>query len=358
MHLRVRHITYFQEGSINGIDAIVRNINQSLNRLSDVSSEIVSVGQVSLREIFSGAFAKLSCDCDLVVFHAVYVWKYWLLWPFLKRNGVPYIIIPHSSLLRASHKKGWFRKALCNEFFIKHFVRSALAVQFNNVPEEQGSVKKWNARYYCVHNGIERPSSGYWSSKETALASILDKQTAVFKVLFLGRFDIRHKGLDILVEQIAAAHEQLIHSGVEFHAYGPNHGNDLQILSGLIAQRGVGDIINLHGPVKRTELGQLFLTHDALIMLSRYEGEPMSALEAMSHGLPAILSTGTNIAEEFGAAGLAVVAGGNLYEDVQKIKTLVNSPGIFNVCRAKFADRDWGVIAAIMLREWLALLNK
>jgi len=63
------------------------------------------------------------------------------------------------------------------------------------------------------------------------------------------------------------------------------------------------EIASIHGPVAGPAKTDLLQGTDVFLHTSRYEGHPMAVLEALSFGIPCLLTPNTNVAEEVAAAG-------------------------------------------------------
>ena len=71
-----------------------------------------------------------------------------------------------------------------------------------------------------------------------------------------------------------------------------------KILKGLISKFNLEDIVSLHNPVCGQDKVEALLKNDIFIQTSRFEGMPLGILEAMSFGLPCIITKGTNLVED------------------------------------------------------------
>ena len=131
-----------------------------------------------------------------------------------------------------------------------------------------------------VENVVDPPSS---SGRDVARVAMgLDRDARV--ALFLGRLDVRQKGIDTLLASIRRHAERL--GGWTFLFIGAGEGTaECDRLRG-----------ELHGRVEIrcvpwTERPQEALAAaDLLLMPSRWEGVPLVMLEAMGHGLPILAS--------------------------------------------------------------------
>ena len=73
---------------------------------------------------------------------------------------------------------------------------------------------------------------------------------------------------------------------------------------------------------------------------------------AVAHGLPAILSDGTNVAHEFAAKGLAIVATQDLGEDIGQLNQILDDSHLIARCKEALQGRGWDAIARQALAVW------
>jgi glycosyltransferase involved in cell wall biosynthesis len=121
-------------------------------------------------------------------------------------------------------------------------------------------------------------------------------------LLFVGRLDVFHKGLDQLVSALATApgwHAALVGSDVR---------GGQQTIMRSAQERGIGSRLTCVGPLHGERLEETFAAADLFVLPSRWEGLPMSLLEALSHGLPALVTPPVEQALGVAAAGAGWVA--------------------------------------------------
>jgi len=107
-----------------------------------------------------------------------------------------------------------------------------------------------------------------------------------FRILFVGRL-CKQKGVDRLLEIVKEVNKRSSLSGkVQFMIAGPVDAEALPILKELYRERNVV----YFGDIKYDEMPSIYSEGDVLILPSRYEGFPLTALEAQAAGLPLILS--------------------------------------------------------------------
>jgi glycosyltransferase involved in cell wall biosynthesis len=121
-------------------------------------------------------------------------------------------------------------------------------------------------------------------------------------VVSVGRLD-PIKGLDVLIEAVALARREVPRLRLEIAGPGDDHRAQL---AELAARLGVQDAVRFHGFVSTAEKVRLLEGAHAFCLLSRSEGLPVSALEAMACGTPVVLSRGCHLPEVDGVAGAVV----------------------------------------------------
>ena len=225
---------------------------------------------------------------DLIVVEQCY--------PFV-RNGsmkdvlklkTPYIIVPRGEFTGAAQRKKAIKKMIGNCLFRVHgFAKKAVAIQFLTDNENAETNKSWGKKRIVVPNGVEKknliPNSG-------------DKDGLFFT--YIGRYEPYQKGLDLLVDALLMAKEELMSKNVSVHFYGSDFENKRTELENYCREKGLSDVVTFHDAVfdedKKTMLqgSSLFLT------TSRFEGHPTGLLEALSYGLPCLVTTGSNMRKE------------------------------------------------------------
>ena len=100
--------------------------------------------------------------------------------------------------------------------------------------------------------------------------------------------------------------------------YGPCEDRGVSYLdemNGTIQSGGVEGMVTLHPAVLGEEKARVLLDADVFIQTSRTEGMPLGVLEALSYGLPCLLTEGTTFAQTVASRG----AGWNAGSDVDAI---------------------------------------
>lgn len=222
---------------------------------------------------------------DLVVFHTIYYPIYLRLYKKLIKKNIPYVIVPHSSLTKNAQKKSRVKKIIGNILFFNLFIKKARAIQYLCDGELEKSVAK-NKNSIIAGNGIEIASvkKEYKTSKENQ-----------FRIIYVGRYSIEHKGLDILIKAVKSIKDEMISKNIRLVLYGSDYRGDMQRLKKMITNYKLESIVEFNGPIYGEEKVEQLLSSDIFIQTSRLEGQPLGVMEAISLGLPCILTPGTNL---------------------------------------------------------------
>jgi glycosyltransferase involved in cell wall biosynthesis len=190
------------------------------------------------------------------------------LMDFLQRTQTPYVLF-----CRSNRRK----PALDNEMRSKiaHLYSGALKVLFNSawmldLTQKQLITTLPNAGIFphLVRFDYEKPLA--WpESNVPLLASI-------------SRFDVHHKGLDVLLEAVALLKAEGARFRLELHGYGP----DEPFLREYMTQLGVGDMVVVCG--RANDVRDVWRKNQMFVLVSRYEGLAVSMLEAMACGRPVL----------------------------------------------------------------------
>lgn len=219
---------------------------------------------------------------DIVIFHECYRPVFLKISKNLRKNKIPYIIVPHGELSKPAQKKKRLKKLIANLLFFNRFISRARAIQC--LSERELIATKFGKTKFIGPNGIALPSE-----------QKRDFSVSEWKLNFIGRLDFSVKGLDLMVEAVKANLERLINEKVVINIYGPDCKGRYERVKEIIDSNGVGEVVKLNREIDGEEKRQILLDTDVFIQTSRFEGMPMGILEALSYGLPCLVTEGTNL---------------------------------------------------------------
>ncbi|MFM8886578.1 MAG: glycosyltransferase family 4 protein, partial [Chthoniobacterales bacterium] len=105
------------------------------------------------------------------------------------------------------------------------------------------------------------------------------------KLGFVGRIDIHHKGLDLLLEAIARVRPEF---DVELHLTG--RSEKPEEFTALVERHGLTDRVFVHDHVGREGLIKAYAEAELMVLPSRWEGCASVMLEAMMSGRPQLVT--------------------------------------------------------------------
>lgn len=207
--------------------------------------------------------------------------------------GKPYIVTPNGgwSDIVLNGKRKWLKRfwILTKE---SRMWRSAHAIQAVSREEvKQLSKHQGIAPIHYIPNGTHLP------------VSILNRKKRDC-YLYIGRLDIYQKGLDLLFESLRIVKERG-KSIPRLIVAGPDYRGGSAFLEEFRELHQLQEYVELRGAVHAQEKEDLFDRALLFIHTSRWEGLPLVLLEALGHGIPCLLTPGTNVATEWSSAGCA-----------------------------------------------------
>lgn len=272
--IRILHISDYAKNRPNGIKSV-------LEELLPVQKEKIKVSMINLRKNENSSIQNLK-SYDLVIIHGVYNLKYLFIAEKLIKYKIPYIIVPHCSLTKISLQQSRLKKKIFN-ILANRFYKKASAIGFLNKEEEEASILV-NKKSIYLPNGVHLPSDITKKNKSEKIS-----------IMYLSRIDIYHKGLDLLIESIKLIKDELIFKNIQINIYGDGRKDSMEYLYKEIASNDLSKIISYKGRVEGENKDIAFRENDIFILTSRFEGFPMAVLEALSYGIPCILTEGTNM---------------------------------------------------------------
>ena len=218
---------------------------------------------------------------QIVIFHSLYKWHYIQWSNYLRKQGIPYLIEMHGASSVENQRKSWFQKKIANVIVFNRIIKQSSAIIYLNEAEQRRSLFAKLSNNVIIPNGVTMPAN--FTATKTVNNPI--------KIIFLGRIDIFHKGLDYLLQALEKIQRRLL-GKAEVHFYGYTYDDKFQTLL-----TPLHDIAQYHGAIFGKDKEDVLHNGDIFIHTSRYEGMPMAIIEALSYGIPCIVTPQTNMSE-------------------------------------------------------------
>lgn len=242
------------------LENTANGISQLLNKIGEHPG-IICRSAISFKNINKG---------DVFVIHGCY-----------SRHIVSYLIVlvlcrcrfywcPHGSLQKNTLKKSYIRKYLFHLFISTLVYYFSQGVIYVSDQERKRSIASFKGRSRVIDNGLDKIGEPFFEEKTTRPPEFI----------YIGRLDPYHKGLDRLADWAAPL-------GNSLKVFGPLNEEIQEQLPSL----------NFKGPIFGVDKVRELLGARALIMLSRHEGLPVIAIEALRAGTPLILTDECNMSD-------------------------------------------------------------
>lgn len=290
--MKILHITATHLKKYGGIPVVLENLVKNQNRINDVTSMVLSV-KYNVDEIKSDYFVfKKGMDeikrfineynPDTIIFHGIYFIEYVTISKIIDKMNIKYYIEPHGSFMKVAQKKGAFKKMLVNKLLLNNFFSNAYGYIFLNDNEKKESIFS-TKNDLIIPNGIE--------IKKEKIEKKVNKK---INIVFIGRIDINHKGIDRLMEALKKIDD--IERMFKVSIYGVGGKKEIKTLNKYINKFNNLEV-EFRGAIYDKEKVKVLIESNIMILTSRYEGFPMSIIEALYYGNPCIVTSGTNVRE-------------------------------------------------------------
>jgi glycosyltransferase involved in cell wall biosynthesis len=294
------------------------------------------------------AFARRSPG--LYMLNGIFHPSLFMLGRYLRKLGHAYVVAPHDPYHPQIFRKNAHLKWPYWYLLERSLLRRSAAVQVLAAPHETW-LRRLGVQVPVVvtPNGFEPEdlqSPLHWSDENTPL-----------KLLYLGRMDAHHKGLDLLLRGLALKRDlnwQLLIQGRD--------AGDRVWLETLAQELGLGDRVTFAGPTPRPAVA-VMAEHDVLCLTSRYDGFGLVALEALLTGRLVLVSQEAGIGEIVAASGAGVVvepSPGAIARGVSQLFTLRINAKALGLQGRDYAitKLGWPNIAAAAMVQYEALLAR
>ena len=221
---------------------------------------------------------------DVVHLHSVYLPPNAVLSRWLHKKGIPYVTTPHGGLSRYGLRRRWYLKVPYRLLFELPALNCSL---FIHAVTDANDIQNYGVRTPIVTapNGLDLaviPPNLNTNSLKSLFPQLRGKRV----LLFLGRLDPFHKGLDLLLEGFALAQVE----DAVLVLVGPDWRGGKKTLEALAGKLGVASRVVFAGPVYQKKKFDFLASTDVFVHCSRWEGIAFAVLEAAAVGRPCLVT--------------------------------------------------------------------
>ncbi len=229
----------------------------------------------------------------IVHFHSVFIPRQAALAKMLREMGIPYIVTPHAGLAPQVLARGRLKKAVYSALRERPRLMGAAAIALVT-PAEEKAVRSYLPNYTGIIRWMPNPVE-FAMLDPHCWHGISDPK----RMVFLGRFDVLVKGIDILLEIARRLPD------VKVDLYGTEEPKTLNWLMRL--KRDLPGNVEFHEPVFGAKKAEILSTASLYIQPSRWEGFPVSVAECLYLGVPSLITETLDLAGLFERHQLGLV---------------------------------------------------
>jgi glycosyltransferase involved in cell wall biosynthesis len=227
---------------------------------------------------------------DIVHLQYVRIPKFYAISNILHKKKIPYVISLHGGLNSTEMKRKRVRKKIYWNVVEKFVHQNARAIHFISTAERDDYYKTLGTPKIndtVVFNAVQIEENGSKWRYENFNARAP-------KVAFFGRYDIWHKGIDLAVDLV----RRLNRAGIaaELHLHGLPNKRDVAAIKRLLNNADIP--IFDHGYSDGEKMLTAMASYDLYLQYSRFELFGLSLVEAISLGVPALVSEACDLAPE------------------------------------------------------------
>ncbi len=248
----------------------------------------------------SPAMVKAARHCrnkfDFIICHSLWNPVATFVMSALRREGAPYLLMPHGTLDPLVFGRHRPLKCLCGLLWERANVEGASAVIFNSESERKKARGfGWRLERTSVFPHLV--DLAYW--KDLPERSVFERRFPQVKgrevILFVGRIDWV-KNLDVLLESLQLVRQS--RPTAMLVCVGPSNGGYRKRLEWAARSLDLYEHVLFTGMQLADDLKAAYARGDVFALVSKKENFGLAAAEALACGLPVVLSEGVDLGED------------------------------------------------------------
>jgi glycosyltransferase involved in cell wall biosynthesis len=244
--------------------------------------ELITSAMVRVRPRVKSILA----DADLVIVHGQYHWLNAAVVEVCRRMAVPFVLMPHSRLsVQAARLRKYGYWML---FERRAFSYCCGLVLSSNLQLEDIRGRVSPPKIAILGLGVRRDVLE--APLKLAKHDVVVDDT--LRLLYLGRWDIVGKGLDIFIEACRVLRDSL---RLRIRLVGPSTRAQRQEVEARVLSAGLRNSVEMLDATP--DVVSQYRWADVTVLPSRADGFGLTVLEALAHGCPVVVTSESGIAE-------------------------------------------------------------
>lgn len=348
--MNILYITKLNKSLLNGVTVAVLQLIDAISNYEnvfwlDIGDNNFEVNE-NIKKVSIHNFSYFNYDIAVIEdpFNSI---RFCKIADHLYKKNIPYIISPHGCFHKSALRRKWLKKKIAIKTVFKKYLNRCYGTQFLTPNEMENSI--------IFNESIIIPNG----MKITNEYSISKK---INNIVFIGRKDVEHKGLDLLINAVKLVKLELEKNNSKIYLYGPtNSKKDDNYIKNEILKNDLKNIIINKGPIVGDEKKDVLCWADAYIQTSRHEGFPMAILEAFSYGLPVIVTYGTNVGDIVQENNVGWVSDNKESDIANMLKKAISCDNVslYSKNSRNLAQKyDWKNIANLTIQKYNIIIKR
>lgn len=296
-------------------------------------------------------------EFDLVHMSAIWQWIGVDVYKICNLYNRPYILSTHGSFNPWPWNQNIFRKRIYWYLFSKNTIKNATSIHFTAEEEREKSLANIpllkTKRSFIIPNGIEIKNN---LQNREDIRKKLNIPSKKFLLLFVGRIH-RKKGLHFIINALKI----LQNNKIAFLIVG--NKEDKKYVEYLFElSKSLNSNLFWHEQVSRDKIWDFYFSSNLLTLTSYDENFGYTAVEAMSCGLPVLITKNVCIWREIESDKTGFVVSQDSNEIAEILKKCVETPDILkklsiNACKSAEERYDINKVADLMIKAYEDVLT-
>lgn len=285
---------------------------------------------------------------DLLVLHAIYTFSTLFGYLYAKKSGIPYVVMPHGSLTKYHEKDNKAIKAFAKWLLISRILRQAGAIIVTCESEKTELNPTLHEKTWQIEYGATVTGHLNKNSQNTSLGFKAPR------IVFSGRFD-KKKNLAIVIQALPYILKQYPETILDIAGSGTS--KEVKRMESLVSSLRLERHVVFHGWIESAKMMELLTNARLLTLPSQNENFAIAVAEALSAGIPCVVSKFVGTAEI-----VAKFHAGEVIDEITPasvadaiIKVLNGNESIYKVAATKAAQSSLNWSKSVF--RWKSLIT-